>query len=556
MSPAPAVGARLAGFLTGRATGAALLLLVVFVALQVGSNQHKTITINEPDHYRYGWQLLHFVSDRFDDSKMPFSMLNALPKRIAVAVLPPGALRRHLETIEFARYVTVAGATLLGWLVFGWARALYGGAGGLLALTLYVFDPNILAHGGLVGTDLYATAMIAVSVWAFWRFLNHEGPGVWRAATVSALCFALAQLAKYTAAYLVPILLGIALGYAAPALGARIRARDWRGLGRQIGRAGAYAGLYAAAFLVVVNLAYWGQHTLRPLAESEFRSSQFQRMQAALAGVPGLRVPVPGAYIEGLDWVFHNERGGVNVYLLGEMGKGGVVGRRFPEYYPVAWLYKEPIATQVLVLIALAVYALRFRRFDFRRNEWPLACTALFFVWYFVVIYNFQLGYRFALVGLPVVFVFTGSLLSEAAGLGRRARWLVGGLLVYLVVSVLSYYPHFIPYFNELVWDRKRAYQVLADSSLVLDENHWYMRRYLRQHRDVVFEPASPMAGTLLVRVEFYVGLFFQERFRWLRENFEPVGHVAHGHLLFRVTPEALRMVTDPRSADWEDKGE
>jgi len=55
---------------------------------------------------------------------------------------------------------------------------------------------------------------------------------------------------------------------------------------------------------------------------------------------------------------------------------------------------------------------------------------------------------------------------------------------------------------------------------------------------------------------EFYVGLFFQERFRWLRENFEPVGHVAHGHLLFRVTPEALRMVTDPRSADWEDKGE
>ena len=31
---------------------------------------------------------------------------------------------------------------------------------------------------------------------------NHEGPGSWRAATVSAAVFALAQLAKYTAAYL------------------------------------------------------------------------------------------------------------------------------------------------------------------------------------------------------------------------------------------------------------------------------------------------------------------------------------------------------------------
>ena len=451
--------------------------------------------------------------------------------------------------------MTVAGAVLLGWLVFGWARTLYGGAGGLLALALYVFDPNILAHGGLVGTDLFATATIALAVWAFWRFLNHEGPGDWRAATVSALCFALAQLAKYTAAYLVPILILIALGHAAPALGALARRGDWRGLAGRMGRAGAYAALYVAAFLVVVNLGYWGQRTMQPLAESHFRSSQFQRVQAALAPVPGVRVPVPAAYVEGLDWVFHNERGGVNVYLLGEMGKDGVVGRRFPEYYAVAWLYKEPIATQLLLLLALVVYALRFRRFDFRRTRWPLACTALFFAWYFTFVYNFQLGYRFALVGLPVVFVFTGSLLSEAAALGRRARWLVGGLLVYLVVSVLSYYPHFIPYFNELVWDRSRAYQVLADASLVLDENHWYMRRYLRRHPDVIFEPDSPMAGTLLVRVEFYVGLFFIERFRWLRENFEPVGHVAYGHLLFRVTPEALRLVTDPLSADWEDKG-
>jgi hypothetical protein len=547
---------RLTALVSGRATGAALLLLAVFVALQVASNQHKTITINEPDHYRYGWQLLHFQSARFDDSKMPFSMLSALPRRIAEATLPPGPLRRHVVTIKFARYVTVAGATLLGWLVFVWARALYGGPGSLLALTLYVFDPNILAHGGLVGTDLFGTAMIALSVWAFWRFLNHDGPGVWRAATMSALCFAAAQLAKYTAAYLVPILLGIALGHAAPALWAVVRERDWRGLGRRLGRAGGYAALYVAAFLLVVNLGYWGQRTLKPLAGSEFRSHEFQRVQAALAGVPGLRMPVPWAYVEGLDWVFANERGGVNVYLLGEMGKDGVVGRRFLEYYPVAWLYKEPIATQILLLLALVVYAARFRRFDFRRNEWPLACTALFFVWYFVFVYNFQLGYRFALVGLPVVFVFTGSLLSEAAGLGRRARWLVGGLLLYLVASVLSYYPHFIPYFNELLWDRKQAYTVLADASLVLDENHWYMRRYLRKHPAVIFEPASPMAGTLLVRVEFYVGLFFQERFRWLRENFAPIGHVAHGHLLFRVTPEALRRVTDPLSADWEDKGE
>ena len=30
---------------------------------------------------------------------------------------------------------------------------------------------------------------------------------------------------------------------------------------------------------------------------------------------------------------------------------------------------------------------------------------------------------------------------------------------------------------------------------------------------------------------------------------------MAHGHLLFRVTPEALRLVTDPLSADWRTRG-
>jgi 4-amino-4-deoxy-L-arabinose transferase-like glycosyltransferase len=554
------MSSRLAGGAQGRATVLALLLLATFVLLPAGGMRHRTLTIDESGHYAYGARLLHFDSRRldplYDNSKMPFSMLNALPGRIAGAVLPASAFRRHLESIELSRYVTVLCATLLGWLVFRWAQALYGAAGGLLALALYVFDPNILAHGGLVTSDLYATWTIALAVWAFWRLLNHEGPGIWWTATGGALCFALAQLAKYTAAYLVPILLGIALGYAAPALWARVRARDWRGLGRQVGRAGAYAGLYVAAFLVVVNLGYWGQRTLEPLAQSRFRSSHFQRAQAALAGVPGLRLPVPWAYVEGLDWVLHDERAQQwNIYLLGEMGKGGVVGQRFPEYYAVAWLYKEPIATQLLLLLALGVYVLRFRRFDFRRNEWFLAAPVLFFAWYFTFVFRVQIGYRYALVVLPMLFLFTGSLLSETAALGRRARWLVGALLVYLVVSVLSYYPHFIPYFNELVWDRSRAYKILADSSLVLDQNHWYVRRYLRQHPAVVFEPDAPVPGTLLVRVERYVGLFYVEQFRWLRENFEPVDHVAHGHLLFRVSPEALRLVTDPESADWEDKG-
>ena len=444
----------------------------------------------------------------------------------------------------------------MGWLVFRWAGQLYGPAAGLLALTLFVFDPNILAHGGLVTTDLYATWMIALAVWSFWRFLNHRGPGVWRVATISAGLFGLAQLAKYSSAYLVPILILIALGHAAPGLWALARAGERWALAGRFVAAGKYAALYIMAFLVIVNIGYWGQDTFRPLARCEFRSSQFRSVQAALRPVPGLRVPVPWAYIEGLDWVLANERSQANnVYLLGQVGKDGVPGRRFPEYYAVAWLYKEPIATQLLLLLAAGAYLLCFRRFDFRRNEWFLVCPVLFFAWYLTFVFNTQIGYRFALVVLPFLFVFTGSLLRDAATMRRGPRLLIGGLVLYLVVSMLSYYPHFIPYFNELVWNRTRADRILADSNLGWSQNHWYVRQYLRRHPDALFEPEGPQAGTIVVSVNKHVGLWSSERYRWLRENFEPVGHIAHGHLLFRVTPETLLRVTDPLPADSEDKG-
>ena len=79
--------------------------------------------------------------------------------------------------------------------------------------------------------------------------------------------------------------------------------------------------------------------------------------------------------------------GSNNVYLSGEVGKGDP-WPAVPRVLAVVWLYKEPIATQILLLFALVAYVLRFRRFDFRRNEWPLAATVLFFAHYFTFVFK------------------------------------------------------------------------------------------------------------------------------------------------------------------------
>jgi hypothetical protein len=109
-------------------------------------------------------------------------------------------------------------------------------------------------------------------------------------------------------------------------------------------------------------------------------------------------------------------------------------------------------------------------------------------------------------------------------------------------VSSLSYRPHYISYFNELIGSRLDAYRYLADSNLEWEDAFHFVSEYRRKHPDrpFAYEPEAPVGGYVLVSANQLVGIFGTERYRWLRENFRPVDHVAYGHLLFYVPPERV----------------
>ena len=122
--------------------------------------------------------------------------------------MPPGALAAYLARPATARYATVVFSLLTALCVFAWARRLYGPRAGLLATTLYAFDPNVLAHGQLTTTDVYAAGTMAMALYFFWRFLREGG---WALALASALPLGLTQIAKYTAIVLFPLFMLAAL---------------------------------------------------------------------------------------------------------------------------------------------------------------------------------------------------------------------------------------------------------------------------------------------------------------------------------------------------------
>jgi len=523
-----------------RQKGLVLLLLGVLLAVDVTSMRHMTLTYDEPEHFKYGENiLLRHNPARLDDSSMPILALNALPAAVAMH-MPPGPLSSFLDRPETGRYITVLFSLLVALCVFAWTRDLYGANAGLLALTLYTFDPNLLAHSQLITTDLYVAGAMAFTLYFFWKALHQ---GSWGLTITSGLMLGLAQISKYTAIALFPLLAVIAVVFYAKELSSDVRQRRFDAVRRRaIGFSGVALALMLLS-LLVINVGFLFNRTLTPLNEYAFESNVFQALQSRSGVLGRLPLPVPHAYLQGLDEVIAHERTGEvfgRTYLLGRLREA----EGFAGYYVYACLYKLPIATLFLLFATGVVYLARWRSFQFPKNGAMLLVPVLFFTIYFNFFYRAQIGIRHFLVVFPLLYVSSGALVAKAGALTRPVLIALSVAIAAMMLSVMSYYPHFLPYFNELVWDRNEAYTVLADSNIDWGQEEWYLRQYLAAHPDAVVDPDIPTAGTILVHVNALTGVLGDpERFRWLREHFKPVDHVAHAVLLYRVSAADLEQI-------------
>ena len=541
-----------------------ILLLATLFLLNWLSVRNKSLTYNEIEHFFYGLQILHLDSDRgTDDSKMPFNAFNALPIFVSQIDFEERSIQevknratpliKRQGNLNIARLATMMFSLLLGVYVFSWAKEIYGFHAGIFSLFIYVFSPNIIAHSRLVTTDLYAACMITISCYHFWKFVNKPD---WSSATKSAFALGASQLAKYSCIYLYPVfVLVLATRSLVPAF-QRVRGPDPRSLPVPPRAAIKFAAYFLVISLLTINIGFLFKGTLQPFGAYRFRSDTFKALQKTplLKDIP---IPLPAPYVEGLDRCRFRERTGhmfgLN-YLLGELNPPG---KAFAGYYFIAYLLKVPIAIQILLLMAIIAYFIKTRRgaASFLKNELFLVVPVLFFTVYFNFFFRAQMGIRHFIVVLPLLHVFIGGLLSSWKGVKWTMKGCVIALSAYLVVSVASYFPHYISYFNELIWDRKMAYKYLADSCLDIGQNERYVQQYLDRNPQAHFHPESPVEGTVVVGVNWLTGIMSpfdpggRRDYKWLRENFEPVDHIAYTHLVFKIPKGSLKRLSVERGS-------
>lgn len=516
----------------------ALLIVLAFFLFNALSVQGLDWTYDEPVHYWYGRNILKGNSTRFDDSKMPVSAWNALPARIA-NVLPDSHLKTFLKQLITARLMTTLFSMAVAFMVFHWSRELYGWIPSLFSLSLYVLDPNIIAHSQLITTDIYVTGMVLFSSYWLRRFANSRKwqDGIW-----VLMMLGLAQVTKYTAISLYGLFAIALLVHDWLPLKKTFETKDWLGIRLWIWRYVKYMFAVIAVSIAIINAGFLFNRSFTSFDNYSFRSDLFRSIQSKIS----FTVPVPYPYLEGLDWVIQRERtntGFGRIYLMGETR----FARGFPGYYVIASLLKVPIATQVILLLAFAMYIMDRQRWGkFLQNEWFLLWPVLFYTIYFNFFYRAQMGIRFYLVIFPLIYVFTAGLFIHWRDFGRRQKMAVLALGVYLMASVVSYYPYYLSYFNEIVWDRKTAYKYLADSNLDWGQDGLILKHYLAEHPKVREAPEKPElleeTTSYFLEINQLVGITTEPgTYKWLRENFEPVGTIASSYLLFEITPVQMQ---------------
>jgi 4-amino-4-deoxy-L-arabinose transferase-like glycosyltransferase len=473
-------------------------LVACFVALALHGVWGQDATSDERRYFAVGRELLLAGEWSRPEARLhpPLSYyVQSLPllRRGSVSSDDPLAL-----FLCRASSLLVFGVPLL-LVVFRWASELHGPMAGLLALGLAAFSPTLLAHAPLTTPDVPLTATGVLALHQF-RRAAHGAGRVWAWALALGLCL----LTKVSAWLFVAAIVvdGGVLAW---------RRRDRPALLRLA------AGLLLSYATLLLGYGCAGLFDARAKAELIARVPDLPLARpAARLASPFLPLPYLQAAATQLGVGWH----GWESYLMGELSRTG-----WWYYFLVALAVKETIPC--LALLAASLAAFPWKRAG-REELLLLLPAALFFAVFSLG--RVQIGIRYVLPALPLLFIFASSLARDRT---RRGGIVIGLLAAAHAASAARASPDFIAYFNELVGGPASGYRWLADSNLDWGQNRTRVQAYARQ-RGIAIEPdVLPATGLVIVRVNRLVGLGDAESYRLLREQYEPVGNVGYNWLVY-----------------------
>ena len=521
-------------WLRGAAPAWCALAPLVFGAVALSASRTKSATMDEPLHavgsylhvfhrdwrinpedpplWNYWAMLPHTRASlrvNFDDPDWARSLLSTdYQTRVTTRTLYQTPDNDGIRFVQRTRALMTLLGVALGWLIAWWAWKLAGPVAAAIAVLLYALDPNFLAHAPLVKNDVAISLLLLAAAMALWGVTRRAT--WWNVVRLGLLCGA-ALATKFSGVIIVPLLLFV-LGLRAvvrqpwPVLRWDLR-HPWSKL---VAAAGTLLGCTVLSLLVI-----WASYGFRyqPTAAASQRLDLAFQIKAAVQNeffmqhgrfanereYPSLPRPLPvrwaaaadrhgllpHAYVYGFVYTYQTSLVR-SAYLMGSVSRTG-----WWYYFPLAMLFKTPLATIAAFAAALAVVAASIKKVsgtifwppnpleneakkrfltpfsqDFE-NRWGVLCLTVPVGLYGIsaMTSNLNLGLRHLLPVYPFLYLLCAVALARARQCSRKLfRPLAVVLALALAVETFASYPHFIPFFNAAF--KQHRVKLLSDSNL------------------------------------------------------------------------------------------
>jgi hypothetical protein len=563
------------------------LFLVVFYLISSTAALQKSPTYDEPVHLFAGYSYLKWGDFRVNPEHPPLAKILAALPLLALEVDTASVTRAQRDFVQqrkdygwiladrffmsnddaeslffYAKLVMIGLAAVLGIFVFLWARALFGLTAGIVALVLYSFDPNILAHSSIVHTDVPFALCFLAGTYFFWRTSNRF---TWINLLCTALFFALSSITKFSFIVILPVwaVLGIVRVFSSEPQQSQITSPE------VVDRASSKLVLLAIVLATAVIVAYviiWTAYGFRFDAVAQQRGQMpVGRLLSKESWLSPLLVlnskyfALPEAWVYGLLDTFKDlDR---SSYLFGEISNDGSW-----LYFPIAFTVKTPLPTLLLIVAALGL--LLFRP---RAHKSEIFLLVPVFIFFSIAVWSgLNIGVRHILPIYPFLFVWLGGTVKTIwVGENRAARFSTPFIGIWLLASCLKTYPDYLAFFNELAGGPENGRRVLVDSNLDWGQDLKGLKLWMDDHKLKKIEfayfgtvdpsyyginavPApgsitqfwrggkdkSPTSPYIAISATYLAGLYLAQRDTYVSfRGKKPIGSIGHSILVYRKGP-------------------
>ncbi|MBA2525635.1 MAG: glycosyltransferase family 39 protein [Pyrinomonadaceae bacterium] len=360
---------------------------------------------------------------------------------------------------------------LLAALVFLAAWQMFGRWEALTALALLAFEPNLIANGSLVTTDMAIAATAFAAVYALYRF--RQKPNVFRFVTVG-LAVGLMLAAKHSAVIFVPILFVLLIADVAI-----FRRNEMRLPKRILQQTAAFAGFFLIGLILLwafYGFRYraipgGGENTIsieNYIKENSRRPEIADSLSAKIvASVNQTRI-FPESYILGIADVVAT--GSRNTWIF---DRNYSTGQWF--YFPLAFIVKSSVA--LLLLLPLGLLFPFFNPEKRREVMFLLVPSLLFFA--VSLTSGLNIGVRHI---LPVYPFFVVIAAAGAVWAGRKFhvfRYILIALLLFHAATAVRTAPNYIAFANDFWGGTNNTYRIFREANVDFGQNTKLAGEYL-----------------------------------------------------------------------------